>query len=217
MKDITSTFRPFAASALLGLISGALSSATMLLRVPGLNGSPVDWLPGLVFGFSVILPLSLRIHDPWLRTAAAIVVSSVVYPIAHRVAADSAIDHSTGYIVAAVAFSGLLGSSALAGAFLAGRPRWASSAAWTISVGTLFGAASGASLLLPSYHPSIGFRLAVILIVWQTAVAASLGRGTLTMPNKPDGANRRQPPGFRKFRGTSSVLAFTAAVAHPRR
>jgi hypothetical protein len=36
-------------------------------------------------------------------------------------------------------------------------------------------------------------------------------------PNKPDGANRRQPLGFREFLGESSVLAFTAAVAHPER
>ena len=184
MKDRTSALGPIATSALLGFISGALSSATMLLRVPGLNESPVIWLPGLVFGLSVLLPLSLRMQDRWLRTTAAVVTSSVVYPIAHRVAADSAINHSTGYMVAAIAFSGFLGSSALAGSFLPGRPRWGSSTAWTISVGTLVGAASGAILLVPSYHPSISFRLAVILIVWQTAVAASLGRGTLTMPNK---------------------------------
>ena len=35
--------------------------------------------------------------------------------------------------------------------------------------------------------------------------------------NKPDGANRRQPLGFREFVAKSSVLAFTAAVAHPLR
>ena len=35
--------------------------------------------------------------------------------------------------------------------------------------------------------------------------------------NKPDGANRRQPLGFREFVGESGVLAFTAAVAHPLR
>jgi len=35
--------------------------------------------------------------------------------------------------------------------------------------------------------------------------------------NKPDGANRRQPLRFRESRGESGVLAFTAAVAHPRR
>jgi hypothetical protein len=33
--------------------------------------------------------------------------------------------------------------------------------------------------------------------------------------NQPDGANRRQPLGFREFVGQSSALAFTAAVAHP--
>ena len=33
--------------------------------------------------------------------------------------------------------------------------------------------------------------------------------------NQTDGANRRQPLGFRKSCDKSGVLAFTAAVAHP--
>jgi hypothetical protein len=34
-------------------------------------------------------------------------------------------------------------------------------------------------------------------------------------PNKPDGANRRQPLGFRGSLVESGVIAFTGAVAHP--
>src|SRR5216683_600818 len=36
-------------------------------------------------------------------------------------------------------------------------------------------------------------------------------------PNKPDGANRRQPPGFREGVGEAGVRGLTAAVAHLRR
>ena len=33
-------------------------------------------------------------------------------------------------------------------------------------------------------------------------------------PNKPDGANRSQPLGFREFAGEPGAVAFAAAVAH---
>jgi uncharacterized protein (TIGR03067 family) len=36
-------------------------------------------------------------------------------------------------------------------------------------------------------------------------------------PNKPDGANRRQPLGFREFAAESGALALMAAGAHPHR
>ncbi len=36
-------------------------------------------------------------------------------------------------------------------------------------------------------------------------------------PNKPDGANRRQPPGFREGVGEAGVRGLTAAVAEPQR
>src|SRR6266511_2406219 len=39
----------------------------------------------------------------------------------------------------------------------------------------------------------------------------------LVWPNKPDGANRRQPLGCRERVGESSVRGLTAAVAHPGR
>jgi len=32
--------------------------------------------------------------------------------------------------------------------------------------------------------------------------------------NEPDGANRRQPFGFREWVGVAGVVGFTAAVAH---
>ncbi len=38
-----------------------------------------------------------------------------------------------------------------------------------------------------------------------------------TPPNQPDGANRRQPLGFREPFGTAGVSVLPAAVAHPGR
>ena len=216
MKDHGAARRRITAvSALLGLLSGAFSSATMLLSVPWVSANPVIWLPGAVFGLCAILPISVRIHDPWWRTIAGIVASSLVYPVAYEIASDSAIDHSTAYIVASLAFSGFIGSLALAGSFLGGRPGWLSSAAYTVSIGTLAGAALAAFLLVPTYHPSISLRLAVILIVWQTAVAAFLGRGTLRMPNKITGANaggQHQLP--MRTRWAARVAQFCRSVKH---
>lgn len=40
---------------------------------------------------------------------------------------------------------------------------------------------------------------------------------TMSSPNKPDGANRRQPLSLREWVGEAGVRPFTAAVAHPGR
>ena len=50
--------------------------------------------------------------------------------------------------------------------------------------------------------------------------ADDFGRRAFPFPeapnaNKPDGANRRQPLGFRESTGEYGAVAFTAAVAHP--
>ena len=171
-------------SGLLGLLSGVLSSSTILLRFPGTSQSPVMWLPGFVFALVVLLPISRWTGDGWQRTVGAIVASSAIYPFAHQFAAESAIGHSSAFIVAAVAFSGLVGSSVLAATFLFGRPFFARSATVTVILGTAIGALSGAYLLIPTSHPSLGLRLGVILVVWQSVVGASLGRGALGLPNQ---------------------------------
>lgn len=36
----------------------------------------------------------------------------------------------------------------------------------------------------------------------------------MTWPNQPDGANRRQPLGFRERGGEAAAVGSTAAVAH---
>ncbi len=43
------------------------------------------------------------------------------------------------------------------------------------------------------------------------------GDMSTSSPNQPDGANRRQPLGFREHGGEACVRGFTAAVAHPGR
>jgi len=75
---------------LLGLVSGVLSCAMSESHIIYLvreqkTADHIVW-PGLVFALVVLLPVSRWAGDGWLRTAAALIASSVVYPVAWRIA-----------------------------------------------------------------------------------------------------------------------------------
>jgi hypothetical protein len=153
--------------------------------------------PGVVFALVVLLPISRWAGDGWLRTAAALIVSSVVYPIAWHIAA-SGIGRS-GLSISAFAFAGFLGSGVLASVFLFGRPGWVRAACATVVLGTVIGGLMGANLLAGMKDlPSLGsLGLGVFMVMWQTVVAASLGRGVPARPNKDAAPNGgpATPPG----------------------
>jgi len=112
----------------LGLASGFLScamasSSIIYLAREQKTLDHIVW-PGMVFGVVVLLPMSRWAGDGWLRTAAALIASSAVYPIAWRIAAVSVIRHSAPVMIASFASAGFLGSCVLATVFLFGRPRW---------------------------------------------------------------------------------------------
>ena len=117
-----------------------------------------------------------------IRTAAALIASSVVYPIAWRIAV-SGIGHSATFMIAAYAFSGFLGSFVLASVFLLGRPRWVRAACATVILGTVVGGFMGAHLraAMTGVDSPLSARdgLGLFMVVWQTVVGASLGRGAL--------------------------------------
>lgn len=91
-------------------------------------------------------------------------------------------------MVAAFAFSGFLGSLALASALFLGRPRWVSVAGATVAAGTAIGGLMGVHLLATVKGVvslcSAGDILALYMVLWQAAVGASLGRGVLPTPTK---------------------------------
>jgi hypothetical protein len=132
--------------------------------------------PGMVFALVVLLPISRWAGDGWLRTAAALIASSAVYPIAWH-AAVSGIRRSAPFMIASFAFAGFLGSFVLASVFLFGRPRWARAACATVILGTAVGGFMGAHLRAAMTFVSARDVLGLYMVVWQTAVGASLGRG----------------------------------------
>jgi len=173
---------------LLGLVSGVLSclmSQSRLIYVVREQKTldHIVW-PGMVFALVVLLPISRWAGDGWLRTAAALIASSAVYPIAWRIA-GAGIGHSEAFMTATFAFSGFLGSFVLASVFLFGRPSWAKSAFATVILGTLIGGLMGAHLCGALTYVSARDGLGVFMVVWQTVVGASLGRGVPLKAHHP--------------------------------
>jgi len=172
----------------LGLVSGLLSCAMAESRIIYLAREQktldhIVW-PGMVFALVVLLPMSRWAGDSWLRTATALIASSAVYPIAWRIAAVSVIRHSDPFMIASFASAGFLGSFVLASVFLFGRPRWGRAACTTVILGTAVGGLMGAHLCAATTFVSAGDVLGLYVVVWQTAVGASLGRGVKARSNQ---------------------------------
>jgi len=167
---------------LLGLVSGVLSCAVSQSYLLVHDQKTLDHIvwPGMVFALVVLLPLSRWAGDGWLRTAVALIASSAVYPITWRIAVSGTVPPGA-YMVAAFAFSGFLGSLVLASVFLFGRPRWVRIACATVVLGTLIGGLMGANLL-GATHGSARNGFGLFMVLWQTVVAASLGRGVAATP-----------------------------------
>jgi len=167
---------------LLGFVSGLLSCVMSQSYIVVRNQRTLDHIiwPGMVFAVVVLLPVSRWAGDGWLRTTAAIVASSAIYPITWQIAA-SGIRRSGPYMIAVFTLAGFLGSFALAGVFLIGRPRWLRSACATVILGTAIGGLMGAQLRAAMSGINLLFLardgLAVFMVVWQAVVSASLARG----------------------------------------
>jgi hypothetical protein len=165
----------------LGLVSGVLSCAMADSRLIYLarEQKTVDHIvwPGIVFALVVLLPMSRWAGDGWLRTTTALIASSAVYPIAWRIAAVSVVRHSALFMIASFACAGFLGSCVLASVCLFGRPRWGRAAVTTVILGTAVGGLMGAHLRAATTFLSAGDVLGLYMVLWQTAVGASLGRG----------------------------------------
>jgi len=172
----------------LGLVSGVLSclmsESNIIYDVREQKTLDHIVWPGMVFALVVLLPMSRWAGDGWLRTAAALIASSAVYPIAWRIAAVSVIRHSDPFMIASFASAGFLGSFVLASVFLFGRPRWAKPAFATVILGTLIGGLMGAHLCGALTFVSARNGLGLFMVVWQTAVGASLGRGVSARPSE---------------------------------
>jgi len=145
--------------------------------------------PGLVFALVVLLPLSRWAGDGWLRAAASLIASSAVYPICWWITASTP-RQPGACMVGAYGFSGFLGALVLGSVFLFGRPGWVRAACKTVLFGTVIGGLMGAALLAAGSDHSGRAGLGVFMIVWQTVVAASLGRGILATPNHVAEPNR---------------------------
>ncbi len=196
MSSLRTFFRFAARWGLLGLVSGVLSCGMVESRILYVvreqkTYDHIVW-PGLVFALIVILPISRLARDAWPRTAAALIASCAVYPIAWYIAASTTF-HPTACMVAAFAFSGFLGSLVLAGVLLFGRPRWVRATGTTVVVGTAIGGLMGAHLLAATKGMvSLGSArdvLAVYMVLWQAAVGTSLARGAAARPNEPAESN----------------------------
>ncbi|MCE5311339.1 MAG: hypothetical protein LLG20_27185 [Acidobacteriales bacterium] len=167
---------------LLGLVSGVLSCVISQSRIIVRDQRTLDHIiwPGMVFALVVLLPLSRWAADSWLRTAAVLIASSAVYPLTWRIA-TLGIRPSWGFMIGAFALGGFLGSFVLAGVFLTGRPRWVKAACMTVVLGTVIGALGGAHLgaTMAGVHSPLtaGDGLGLLMVLWQAAMAASLGRG----------------------------------------
>ncbi len=180
----------------LGLVSGVLScgmadSSSLYVVRYQKTYDHIVW-PGLVFALIVILPISRLARDGWARTAGAMIASSAIYPIAWHIAASTAF-HPKATMVAAFAFSGLLGSLVLASVLLFGRPVWVRATGVTVVVGTAIGAVFGVHLLAATKGVvslgSTGDVLGLYMVLWQAGVGTSLGRGILQRPNKAAAPN----------------------------
>ena len=165
----------------LGLVSGVLSCAMADSRLIYLarEQKTVDHIvwPGMVFALVVLLPMSRWARDGWLRTTTVLIASSVVYPLAWRIAALSLFRHSAPVMMASFASAGFLGSCVLAVACLSGRPRWGRAAITTVMMGTAVGGLMGAHLYAAPTFGMAGDVLGLYMVLWQATVAASLGRG----------------------------------------
>ena len=181
---------------LVGLVSGVLSCGmadSRMLYVVRYQKTfdHIVW-PGLVFALVVILPISRLAQDGWVRTSAALIASCAVYPIAWHIAASTTF-HPRASMVAAFAFSGLLGSLVLASVLLFGRPGWVKATGVTVVVGTAIGGLLGVHLLAATKGVvslgSAGDVLGVYMVLWQAGVGTSLGRGILPGPKKAAAPN----------------------------
>src|SRR5512137_1778702 len=177
MSSLRRFFRLAMRWGLLGLVSGVLSCGMADSRILYVvreqkTFDHIVW-PGLVFALIVILPISRSARDGWPRTAAALIASCAVYPIAWYIAASTTV-HPRASMVAAFAFSGFLGSLVLASVLLFGRPGWVRATGATVVVGTAIGGLMGAHLLAATKGVvSLGSArdvLAVYMVLWQTAV-----------------------------------------------
>jgi hypothetical protein len=166
---------------LVGLVSGLLSCAMAQSRVLYLTREQktidhIVW-PGVVFALVVLLPMSRWAADAWLQTTLTLLASAAVYPIAWQIAAISTIRPSNPAMIPSFTIAGLLGSAVLASVLLWGRPHWLKSASTTVILGAAVGLLMGAHLLLAPSHNTTGTVLGVYMVLWQTLVACSLGRG----------------------------------------
>lgn len=165
----------------LGVVSGLLScvmatSSSIYLAREQKTIDHIVW-PGIVFALVVLLPMSRWAGDRWPRTASAIIASCAVYPIAWRIAAVSVTSNSALTKAAFFACAGFLGACLLAGVFLLGRPRCARAAIATTLLGTAVGGLMGVQLHAAPTFGTASDVLGLYLVVWQTTVGASLGRG----------------------------------------
>jgi hypothetical protein len=204
MSSLRRFFNLAARRQLLGLISGVLScgmaDSSMLYVVREQKTYDHIVWPGLVFALIVILPISRLARYGWPRTAAALIASCGVYPIAWHIAASATV-HPGAYMVAAFAFSGFLGSLVLASVLLFRRPGWVRATGATVVVGTAIGGLMGLHLLAATKglasSGSVDLVLGLYMVLWQAAVGISLGRGVLPRPNKAAAPNGgpATPPG----------------------
>lgn len=85
----------------------------------------------------------------------------------------------------------------LASVFLFGRPRWERATITTVILGTAVGGLMGAHLHAAATFGSAGDVLGLYMVLWQTTVGASLGRGLKARSNQGvearDGAKDAAP------------------------
>jgi hypothetical protein len=169
---------------LLGFVSGVLSCAMVesnLIYIVRLQKTVDNMVwPGIVFALVVLFPISRWAGDAWLRTAAALIASSAVYPVTFVIAVRS-FGSSWVFMIAAFAFAGFLGSFVLAGVLLFGRPGWGRAAFATVVLGVVVGGLMGANLRAAMSGVPLPFSaidgLGLFMVLWQALVGASLGRG----------------------------------------
>lgn len=199
MKFARKLFSVAARWGLLGFVSGLFSCALAQSHIIYVvrEQKTLDHMvwPGIVFALVVLLPMSRWAGDGWLRTATALIASCAVYPIAWHIAASRTWNPGES-MVAAFAFSGFLGSFVVACVFLFRRPCWLRVACRTVFLGTVVGGLMGANLLaamngLPFDGP---LGLGLLMVVWQTVVAATLGRGLPARPDKDAAMNGGPAP-----------------------